>query len=260
MALYNLDEATEIIKLETGFGITPRILCDFGRIDEGKLIRVFIAYKGKATSTATGDIDIPSGRYFEVLPIILFEFEMDDSIKIPVLFDAENGDTLLIEPPIIATIDKLRVDVSDVRCIINEGIALVKQRLHNQKLAQALINSNHPQAEAAPIIQDKIAPANGESKSTLNLKEMWIDKAQELGKDYIAKWRKAGYEPTTSNVGLYVEGVFSDKEIYNTNGNVIDRATIIREALTGITGNKQGHKLSKPKIPKESASKLPSIK
>jgi hypothetical protein len=97
---------------------------------------------------------------------------------------------------------------------------------------------------------------NNKKMPTVNIKEMWVTKAWELGNIYMNKWREAGYEPTKANIGLYIEGVFSSDQVYNSRKEVIDRATIIREALTGITGNKIGHKSKKP-IPAGKAGKLP---
>ncbi len=96
-----------------------------------------------------------------------------------------------------------------------------------------------------------------ERKASLNTKKMWVAAAWEHGRIYVNEWRKAGYEPTVADVGLYVEGIFSNNGTYNTNGNVIDRATIVREALTGITGKKKGQKSTKQKIPNGEKGKLP---
>ena len=98
---------------------------------------------------------------------------------------------------------------------------------------------------------------NSKKTATINKKEMWVKKAWDLGETYIKQWREIGYEPTIANIGLYVEGYFSDNKIYNTRDEVIDRSTIVREALTGITGNKVGHKTKKQKIPDEKAGHLP---
>jgi hypothetical protein len=103
------------------------------------------------------------------------------------------------------------------------------------------------------LINNLISPG---IKKSLNKKEMWVEKARDQGTIYMNAWRGAGFEPTIANIGLYVEGLFSNEGTYNTNGNVIDKATIIREALTGITGNKKGKKSTK-KIPSEKIEKLP---
>ena len=97
------------------------------------------------------------------------------------------------------------------------------------------------------------------NKKSLNKKDMWVEKARYQGTIYMDAWRKAGFEPTKADIGLYVEGLFSNDGTHNTNGNIIDKETIIREALTGITGNKQGHKSKRPKIPKDKVSKLPEL-
>ena len=99
-----------------------------------------------------------------------------------------------------------------------------------------------------------------ENKTTINIKEMWVAKAWEHGEIYMEAWREAGYEPTIANIGLYVEGYFSNNKIYNSRNEIIDRATIVREALTGITGNKVGHKTNKLKIPDGKIGQLPEKK
>ena len=98
---------------------------------------------------------------------------------------------------------------------------------------------------------------SGEKKAAINITEMWIAEAWKQGTTYMEAWRNAGYEPTIENIGLYVEGVFSNNRTYNTRGNVIDRATIIREALTGITKRGKGTKSRTPNIPDGKAGKLP---
>lgn len=101
------------------------------------------------------------------------------------------------------------------------------------------------------------AIVNRKKTETINTKEMWLAEARKQGEIYIKAWRNAGYEPTISDTGLYVEGVFSNNGTHNTNGNVIDRATIVREALTGITGHKKGYKSKLSKIPHGKTEQLP---
>lgn len=93
--------------------------------------------------------------------------------------------------------------------------------------------------------------------STESIKKIWVQKAKELGTEYMDQWRNAGYEPTVANIALYVEGVFSNTGVYNSRIEVIDKETIIREALTGITGKKAGYKSKKPKIPTDKVEELP---
>jgi hypothetical protein len=104
-----------------------------------------------------------------------------------------------------------------------------------------------------------ITQADIDSGSSINITEMWIAKAWEQGTIYMEAWRKAGYDPTIANIGLYLEGYFSDNKIYNSRNEIIDKATIVREALTGITGNKVGHKTKKSKIPDGKVGKLPQM-
>lgn len=173
MAMYNLIEASTRINSEIfsriGFKVTPRILCDWGRIDDGKFLRVYVAYKGSAISKTNGQTDITRMGYFEVLPIILEEFEMADTINVPVLFDGVKGDTLYIDPPISVTIDKLRVSVDDVKEFINYAREISEVRMRNlKKLALALGNYNKPQIESTTA---KTKAVNDETKPWL-IKEL----------------------------------------------------------------------------------------
>ena len=165
MVMYNLNEASTRINSEIfshiGFRVTPRILCDWGRIDEGRLLRVYVAYKGKAISKANGEIDITRVRYFEVLPITLEEFEMADTINIPALFDSVNGEALLIDPPIVVTTERLRVAVDDVKEFSNYAREISETHVRNLKLALALRNYNTLQTDSAPA---KTKAVNGEEK------------------------------------------------------------------------------------------------
>lgn len=111
------------------------------------------------------------------------------------------------------------------------------------------LDITHPMVEAGNAI--------GANKESINITEMWLAKAQSQGKIYMEAWRKAGYDPTIANIGFYVEGYFSNNQIYNSRREVIDRATIVREALTGITTRNKGYKSKLPKIPDGKAGQLP---
>lgn len=89
-------------------------------------------------------------------------------------------------------------------------------------------------------------------------KQSWSSEARMLGEAYIKQWKLAGYEPTVDNAALYIEGIFITRGIHNTRLNFIDRNTIKKEALAGITGNKKGFKSKKPKIPLNKIDKLPN--
>jgi hypothetical protein len=88
-------------------------------------------------------------------------------------------------------------------------------------------------------------------------KEDWIKKAQAIAEGYLVEWRKAGYTPTVADAALYVEGVFSTQGTVNTRRELIDRETIKREALKGITGRKPGERVKGKKIPPEKREGLP---
>ena len=110
-----------------------------------------------------------------------------------------------------------------------------------------------PQLEAAQKTaqqdpsQAKISPAKHE----------WVAKAKNLGVEYVCAWRTAGYTPTVDDAALFVEGVFITEGTFNTRGEAIDRETIKREALVGITGRKPGERISAKKIPDAKRKKLP---
>lgn len=78
--------------------------------------------------------------------------------------------------------------------------------------------------------------------------------------DYLGKWRDAGYNPTKQDVALYVESKLSNSAQTGAMGKILDRAYIERHFLTGITGNRRGHKSSKPKIPTNLRAQLPNFK
>lgn len=88
-------------------------------------------------------------------------------------------------------------------------------------------------------------------------KTEWTLKARALANEYISAWRAAGYAPTVGDAALYVEGVFSTEDVFNTRGEAIDQETIKREALVGITGRKPGERVNRNKVPEGNRQKLP---
>ncbi len=158
--MYSLDEAAKRINKEfVGvFEVTPRILCDMGRI-YGELITIRTAFSGKAISSSQGKTTIPDGHYFEVPSGILFEFETSDTVSITRLYDGK--DVIFPVTPKTITINKLRILVKDVLTFINEFRNL--QRC--QKLAQAL--RNHTPKKIKPKPESKKTEIKGEPKQII---------------------------------------------------------------------------------------------
>lgn len=99
--------------------------------------------------------------------------------------------------------------------------------------------------------------ARGQETAPRSVKDKWIERAKELAAEYVTAWRAAGYAPTVADAALYVEAVFSTDGIFNTRGESIDRETIKREALAGITGRKPGERVNGAKIPTGKRESLP---
>ena len=142
--VYNLDEASERINTETFniLNLTPRLLCEWGRTNHPETnepyITVRVAFSGNASHSSKGDITIPYGHYFEVMPHTLFGFEETLSINISQLWDG--ADVLFIDPPKVTTISDLRVFVDDVVSFINACKLLLADSRQRKLLIQALRN------------------------------------------------------------------------------------------------------------------------
>ena len=157
MKVYNLDEASKRINNETFnvFDITPRILCNWGWIynqeANGPIIAVHVAFSGNASHSSKGDITIPYGHYFEVMPSTLFGFEEALSINISQLWDG--ADVLFIDPPKVATMSDLRVFVDDVVGFINAYKLLLENSRQKQLLIQGLRDWLDNQVKSAANLQ-----------------------------------------------------------------------------------------------------------
>jgi hypothetical protein len=108
-----------------------------------------------------------------------------------------------------------------------------------------------PEAVQKSALQDL-----GQTKIS-SAKHEWVAKAKNLGTEYVEAWRAAGYTATVDDAALFVEGVFITEGTFNTRKEAIDRETIKREALVGITGRKPGQRISGKKIPEEKRHRLP---
>lgn len=88
-----------------------------------------------------------------------------------------------------------------------------------------------------------------ETESTVEIKSEsnkpkhgWGDQAWEIGNEWmLAEEKRTGKRPSIDKIAMYVEGVFSTRNIVGPRGRFLDRETIKREALTGITGRKKGY-------------------
>jgi hypothetical protein len=92
---------------------------------------------------------------------------------------------------------------------------------------------------------------------SVNQDPPWANVARRKANEYLLAWRNAGYEPTGEDAALYVEGEFSNLNVFGAQGKVLDRATIKKEALTGITGRKRGARSKKPKVPDGQRGRMP---
>jgi hypothetical protein len=62
----------------------------------------------------------------------------------------------------------------------------------------------------------------------------WEYEARKIGQEYF----KENPEKSVADIAAYVEGELSNRNILGARGRYLDRETIKREALTGITGRK----------------------
>jgi len=109
----------------------------------------------------------------------------------------------------------------------------------------AVVETHTVQASRAPV-------AVGAAKA------QWIARARDLAAKYVDAWRAAGFEPTISDAALFVEGELFNKSIFNTRGGPIDRETIRRDALAGLTARRAGERRTGSKIPQGQRQKMPS--
>ena len=176
MPMYNLDEAAERINKEAGlthtpFEVTPRMLCDWGRIYDGYAVSIQLAFRGNVLNSSKGEITIPYGNYFDVPPDLLFEFEMTDSVNITRLFDG--ADVLFIEPPMVETMDSLRIAAKDVTDFVTAFKAVLADSQKQQAMAQALRNYA-PTAKVEAVTVTQPAPAVPPDDTGLSKRERQI--------------------------------------------------------------------------------------
>ncbi len=119
------------------------------------------------------------------------------------------------------------------------------------KLGEMLNHSDSLSGTKGSVPRDKTARFSPN-------KQAWVERGQALGINYVGAWRKAGYDPTVADASYYVEAIFIADQILNTRSQYIDRETIKREALTGLTGKKAGTRTSTKKIPLNLRDKLPT--
>ena len=81
------------------------------------------------------------------------------------------------------------------------------------------------------------------NKKTVSKAE-WKELAWKLGyKWMIEKEKETGQRPSTDAIAKYVEGELSNRNITGVRGKFLDKETIKREALTGITGRARGENI-----------------
>lgn len=72
----------------------------------------------------------------------------------------------------------------------------------------------------------------------------WKLKAREIGGAWMLKQEKInGKKPTVAAIAEYLEGELSNRNITGMRGKFLDKETIKREALTGITGRARGENM-----------------
>jgi hypothetical protein len=113
------------------------------------------------------------------------------------------------------------------------------------------ITSIPASTNTTPVADLSVASPPGAAKT------QWTAAARELAISYVEAWREAGFEPTVSDAALFVEGELSSLSIFNTRGTYIDRETIKREALVGITNRSRGERRGTPKVPEGQRQKMP---
>jgi len=112
---------------------------------------------------------------------------------------------------------------------------------------------NEPAVVKIQTVPPSRAPVVGGSA-----KDQWKAQARDLAAKYVEAWRAAGFEPTIKDAALFVEGELFNKSIFNTRGGPIDRETIRRDALGGLTERRAGERRTGPKIPQGQRQKMPS--
>ncbi len=213
--VYNLDEASRRINNETFnvLDITPRILCDWGWIynqeANGPIIAVHVAFSGNASHSSKGDITIPYGHYFEVMPHTLFGFEETLSINVSELWDG--ADVLFIDPPKVTTISDLRVLVGDVVSFINAYNLFLENSRQKKLLIQALRNylpkaaqpEHTPKAKVASDAVTNNWKLKVQAEAARRWKElvgMGCSPTRHNIKDDLAKWCKANKVTTDRGI------------------------------------------------------------
>ena len=72
----------------------------------------------------------------------------------------------------------------------------------------------------------------------------WVATARQIGQAWmLEQQKKTGFIPSVKDIGQYVEGELSNRHITSARGEYLDRETIVRRALTGITNRKRGQNL-----------------
>ncbi len=194
--VYNLDEASKRINKETFnvLDVTPRLLCAWRRDNNqetnGSIIAVHVAFSGNASHSSKGDITIPYGHYFEVMPHTLFGFEETLSINVSELWDG--ADVLFIDPPKVTAISDLRVLVGDVVSFINAFNLFLENSRQKKLLIQAL--RNYLPKAAQPEHAPKVKVAS--DAVTNNWKLQVQTEAARLWKDLV----NMGCSPTRNSI------------------------------------------------------------
>lgn len=80
---------------------------------------------------------------------------------------------------------------------------------------------------------------------------------EELSALYINQWKNIGYEATKQDIAAYLESKLSDKGYRGHKGSYLDRQTLERHYLVGVTGNRKGHKLKGKAVPSALREELP---
>lgn len=198
----------------------------------------------KANKEATGQI---VGLY-ALSKKNLFELDIKRNLNVRAVHDLETDDLYFVD--IDVSVDELRVTSKALENLLSR-CEVSQEAMDNQAITLPVMHENDAVILPNVILStnsSELITKSGGNKTSLNIKAMWIKEAWRVGTIYMNQWRDAGYQPTKDDIGLYVEGYFANNGTHNTTGNIIDRATIIREALTGITGKRRGQKCKK-KIP-----------
>lgn len=108
------------------------------------------------------------------------------------------------------------------------------------------------------VVKTQTVPASRAPVVGGSAKEQWTAQARDLAAKYVDAWRAAGFEPTISDAALFVEGELFNQSIFNTRGGPIDRETIRRDALVGLTARRAGERRTRCKIPHGRREEMPS--